>query len=153
MGKLKLKHLKYFRENLMKISSDDKLRFNICNQLESECRNDIGFATSINECTNYSNSTIKEKKWKICNKNFNKTLGNEKNTKGINTTFLKLSIPEGDYCGDGENMALNYIFECDETLDDLVITNKDEFDDTVCTNTIKMKTKYGKKEIIIIFII
>ena len=74
-------------------------------------------------------------------------------TKGINTTFLKLSIPEGDYCGDGENMALNYIFECDETLDDLVITNKDEFDDTVCTNTIKMKTKYGKKEIIIIFII
>jgi hypothetical protein len=41
-------------------------------------------------------------------------------------------------------MSLNYILECDETANDLVITNKNEFDDKVCSNTIKFKTKFGK---------
>ena len=67
----------------------------------------------------------------------------------MNTTFLQLSLPGGDYCDDGENLALNYIFECDDSQDDLLITNQGEFDDGVCSNTIKMKTKYGKIFLII----
>lgn len=50
----------------MNISDDDKLRFNICKRIESDCRSDTGIATSLHECTNYSNSTIKEKIWKLC---------------------------------------------------------------------------------------
>jgi hypothetical protein len=41
-------------------------------------------------------------------------------------------------------MSLNYILECDDSVNNLEITNKNEFDDQVCSNTIKMKTKYGK---------
>ena len=51
----------------MKISAEDKLRFSICNKVDSDCRTDIGNAASLHECTNYSNSTIKEKSWKLCN--------------------------------------------------------------------------------------
>jgi hypothetical protein len=51
----------------MQISSDDKLKFNICGKVDSDCRDDVGFAMSERECTNYSNSTKKEKKWTICN--------------------------------------------------------------------------------------
>ena len=51
----------------MKISDEDKLRFNICNKINSNCRSDIGIAASLHECTNYSNATIKEKNWKLCN--------------------------------------------------------------------------------------
>ena len=40
-------------------------------------------------------------------------------------------------------MSLTYILECDDTQDDLVVTNQEDFDDGSCTNTIKMKTKYG----------
>lgn len=40
-------------------------------------------------------------------------------------------------------MSLNYILECDENIDELLITNKEEFDDTVCSNTIKMRSKYA----------
>ena len=40
-------------------------------------------------------------------------------------------------------MALNYILECDDSQDDLVITNQADFEDGSCSNTIKMRTKYG----------
>ena len=40
-------------------------------------------------------------------------------------------------------MALTYILECDDTQDDIVILNQADFDDGSCSNTIKMKTKYG----------
>lgn len=56
-----------------------------------------------------------------------------------------MTIPEGDYCSEGEYMSLNYILECDEKLNDVKIVNKEEFDDSVCSNTIKVKTKYGNK--------
>lgn len=65
------------------------------------------------------------------------------NQKGENTTFLSLNLPEGDYCEDGDYMSLTYIFQCDESQEDLVITNQNDFDDESCANTIKMKTKYG----------
>lgn len=52
----------------MKISEDDYLKFNMCSKLMSDCRVDIGVATSLHECTNYSNSTILEKSWKLCKK-------------------------------------------------------------------------------------
>lgn len=50
----------------MNISDSDKLRFNICKRIDSDCRGDTGIATSLHECTNYSNSTIKEKSWRLC---------------------------------------------------------------------------------------
>jgi hypothetical protein len=58
----------------LKISPEDKLKFNICKKVDTDCRDDSGFATSEKECTNYSNSTNSQKKWTICNNilnNFN----------------------------------------------------------------------------------
>lgn len=50
---------------------------------------------------------------------------------------------QGDLCDEGENMTLRYLLECDYQQENLVITNQAEFDDTQCSNTIKMRTKYG----------
>lgn len=54
-----------------------------------------------------------------------------------------MTLPQGDYCDDGELMALTFILECDDSQDDLLITNQADFDDGSCSNTIKMKSKYG----------
>jgi hypothetical protein len=64
---------------------------------------------------------------------------------GENTTFLTLSLPKGDYCDNGEFMELEYILECDQNTDGLIILNQGDFDDESCSNTIKLRTKYGNK--------
>lgn len=57
----------------MKISDDDKLRFNFCRKIDSNCRFDTGIATSLHECTNYSNfTTSKEKSWSLCKEKIQK---------------------------------------------------------------------------------
>ena len=44
-------------------------------------------------------------------------------------------------------MALTYILECDDSQDNLIIVNQADFDDGSCSNTIKMKTKYGNNTV------
>jgi hypothetical protein len=40
-------------------------------------------------------------------------------------------------------MSLNYILECDDKTDELMILNAADFEDESCSNTIKIRTKYG----------
>lgn len=58
--------------------------------------------------------------------------------------MLTLKLPAGDICDDSERFVLTYNLECDEKQEKIVLLNEDDFDNDSCTNTIRMKTKYGK---------
>lgn len=66
------------------------------------------------------------------------------NSKGENTSLITLSLPKGQECDGGENYSINYVLECDSRFENLKVINEDEFDADSCSNTIRMKSKYGK---------
>ena len=57
--------------------------------------------------------------------------------------MLTLRLPKGAECEEGERFSLDYILECDPNQDKIAIINKEDFDAESCSNTIRMKSKFG----------
>lgn len=114
-----------------------QLTFNFCTNVDSSCRENDALAVTTGNCKRYAGKSDEEKVW---------TLSTVKNEKVITVKY-----PPGDTCAPNKRYQTTIELTCDPKVNEVKVTNGKDFDFAKCENTIKMRSKWGKNFIPLLY--